>query len=173
MPQGRRCQRRWRKRLVRGLGRDCGAWGGVPQTRGRGMQTWGGAGGLEAGSGRREEAPEEVGGGSKSQPATALLLTGVTTVEEQRQEWGHTLYTHVTRYVHTCTRECTHAHGTRSHAHMYTRTHTWHMGIRSHADTDTRTHVLKARRHTCTHRHTGRYIDACGNSTHEHTGAHP
>lgn len=63
---------------MRGLGWDCGAWGGVPQTRarGRGMQTRGGAGGLEAGSGRREEAPEEVGGGCKSQPATALLLTG-------------------------------------------------------------------------------------------------
>ena len=63
---------------MRRLGRDCGTWGGVPQTRaqGRGMQTWGGAGGLEAGSGRREEALEEGDGGSKSQPATALLLIG-------------------------------------------------------------------------------------------------
>lgn len=45
---------------MRGLGWDCAAWGGVPQTqaRGRGMQTRGGAGGLEADSGRWEGVPK-------------------------------------------------------------------------------------------------------------------
>lgn len=143
---------------MRGLGQDCGTWGGVPQTRarGRGMQTWGGAGGLEAGRGRGEGAPEELGG---KQESTCVRPSPdrVTAVGEQRQEWGGTLYTH------TCTQECTRAQGTRRHTQTGTREHT--RGTWAHAHTQAHehdnAHVRKAHWHTLTRWHTHTCTQEC------------
>lgn len=184
-------------RLVRGLGQDCGAWGGVPQTRaqGRGMQTWGGARGLEAGRGRGEGAPEELGG---KQESTCVRPSPdrVTAVGEQRQEWGaHCTRTRVHRNarVHKAragtrrrVHENTHVvHGHMlTHRHMNTRTHmhTRHTGTRSHAGTRTCVHKnahVYTRMHACTmHTGTRRHTQTCtgehtrGTWAHAHMQAH-
>ena len=154
---------------------------------------------MEAGRGRGEGAPEELGG---KQESTCVRPSPdrVTAVGEQRQEWGGTQYTH------TCTQECTRAQGTRRqvhkntlvvHGHMLTRrhmntiTHTCarHTGTRSHAGTRTRVHKnahgckvhshVYTRMHTCTmHTGTRRHTQTCtrehtrGTWAHAHTQAH-
>ena len=101
------------------------------------------------------------GRGKQESASNCPSPDGVTAVGEQRQEWGpHCTHTciyenaHGTRYVHTCTRECTYAHGTCSHAHMYTRMHTAHA----------HTHTCK-----CENAHGTRYMHTC---TRECTHAH-